>query len=78
MSRDNSVGILTGYWLDGRGSIPGTSKIYFSVLHSVQTGAGVHPASHPMGTRGPPSSAEVKKGGAIPPPPIRLHGVVLN
>jgi hypothetical protein len=26
----------------------------------------------------PPSSAEVKKVGAIPPIPIRLHEVVLN
>jgi hypothetical protein len=26
----------------------------------------------------PPSSAEVKTGGAIPLPPIRLHRVVLN
>jgi hypothetical protein len=26
----------------------------------------------------PPSGAEVKNGGAIPPLPIRLHGVVLN
>jgi hypothetical protein len=25
-----------------------------------------------------PCSAEVKKGGAIPPLPIRIHGVVLN
>jgi hypothetical protein len=26
----------------------------------------------------PPSSAEIKNGGAIPPLPIRLHGLVLN
>jgi hypothetical protein len=26
----------------------------------------------------PPSSAEVKNGGSMPLPPIRLHGVVLN
>jgi hypothetical protein len=25
-----------------------------------------------------PSSAEVKNGGAIPPLPINLHGIVLN
>jgi hypothetical protein len=56
----------------------------FSLLHSVQTGSGVHPASYPNGTVGfspgvkrqgreadhsPPSSAEVKNGGAIPPLP---------
>jgi hypothetical protein len=28
--------------------------------------------------RSPPSSAEVKNGGANPPHPIRLHGVVMN
>jgi hypothetical protein len=34
----------------------------------VQTGSGAHPASYPMGSWGsPPSSAEVKKDGAIPP-----------
>jgi hypothetical protein len=52
-----------------------------------------HPASYPMGTEGsslglkgpgreadhsPPSSAEVKKSGALPPLPIYLHGIVIN
>jgi hypothetical protein len=50
------------------------------ILHSVQTGSGAHPGSYPMGTGSlfpgvkrlkrethhlPPSSAEVKNGGAI-------------
>jgi hypothetical protein len=56
-----------------------------SILHNAQTGCGAHPASYPMGTGGkaaeayssPPSSAEVKNGGAIPPHPC-LHGMVLN
>jgi hypothetical protein len=39
--------IATG--LNGRGSIPGRDKI-FSLLHSVQTVSGDHPASYPMGT----------------------------
>jgi hypothetical protein len=41
-----------------------------SLLHSVQTGSGAHPASYPIGSEGhsPPSSAEVKSGGAILPP----------
>jgi hypothetical protein len=30
VSRDASVGIVTGYRLDGRGSIPGRGKIFFS------------------------------------------------
>jgi hypothetical protein len=57
---------------------------YFSLLHSVQTGSGAHPASYPIGSRGAlpgakrpgreadhssPTSAEVKDGGAIPPVP---------
>jgi hypothetical protein len=57
----------------------------FSLLHSVQTGSGAHPASYPLdvpralssgvkrpvrkGDRLPPSSAHVKNGGAIPPLP---------
>jgi hypothetical protein len=38
---------VTGYGLDGRSLIPGRGK-YFPLLHSVQTGSGVHPASYPM------------------------------
>jgi hypothetical protein len=52
-SRDSSVGIVTGYWLDGRGvgvQVPEGRE--FSLLHVVQTGSGNHPASYPMGTRG--------------------------
>jgi hypothetical protein len=74
-----SVGIVTGYGLEGPGSVPGST--IFSLLHSIQTISG---ASYSMGTGGfspevkwqgheadhsPPTSAEVKKGGAIPPLP---------
>jgi hypothetical protein len=45
-----TVRIVTGYELDGPGSIPGRAKI--SLLHSVQTGFGAHPASYPMDTDG--------------------------
>jgi hypothetical protein len=41
-SPDSSVDTVTGFGLDGRGSIPGMG--YFSLLHSVQTGSGTHPA----------------------------------
>jgi hypothetical protein len=57
----------------------------FSPLHSVQTDSGAHPASYPMRTadsfpggkeaggceadQSPPSIAQIKKGGAIPPLP---------
>jgi hypothetical protein len=27
-------------------------KIHFSLVHSIQTGSGVHPASYSMGSRG--------------------------
>jgi hypothetical protein len=49
-----SVGIATGYWLDDRGvgiRLPEWVSYYF-LLHSVQTGSPVHPASHQMGTGG--------------------------
>jgi hypothetical protein len=42
-----SVGIATGYGLDGRGSILGRVK-RLSLLHSVHTGSGAHPVCYPM------------------------------
>jgi hypothetical protein len=54
-SRDSSVGIALGYGLDDRGSrvrFPAGAG-NFSLHHSVQNGSGTHPASYPMGTRGP-------------------------
>jgi hypothetical protein len=42
MSRDSSVDIATSYPLDGRGTDS-------SILHSVQTDSGAHPASYPLG-----------------------------
>jgi hypothetical protein len=78
-----SVGIATGYGLDGRGSIPGRDKIF---LFSRESRSALWPTRLPIQwVRGavspgvkrqgreadhlPPSSAEVKKGGAIPPLP---------
>jgi hypothetical protein len=77
-----------GYGLGCRGLNPCWGKI-FSVLHSVQTRSGVHPASYPMGTGsgGFPgvkrpgreadycstSTAKIKNAGAI-----ALHGMALN
>jgi hypothetical protein len=46
-SRDSSVGIATG-WTDGV-RLPAGARD-FSLLHSVQTNCGAHPASYPMGT----------------------------
>jgi hypothetical protein len=53
-SRDSSVGIALGYWLDDRASrvqFPATAG-NFSLHRHVQNGSGAHPASYPMGTRG--------------------------
>jgi hypothetical protein len=52
---DISVGIAQGYGLDDRGSrirFPAGAG-NFSLHHRVQNGSGAHPASYPMGTRGP-------------------------
>jgi hypothetical protein len=76
-SRNSSVGIVTGYRLDGREgrrSSLGKGKIFLLI---VQTGSGAHPFYCPMGGAGgsfhevkrpgpeadhsPPTSAEVKK-----------------
>jgi hypothetical protein len=64
--------------MDGRGSICDRGKGSLSLFHSVQTGSGVHPTSdlspgvnhgEPEADNCPPSSAEVKNGGDIPPLP---------
>jgi hypothetical protein len=71
--RDSSVGIATGYGLDGPGIESRWRAIFFA---HVQTGPEAHPASCSMGTGSfpgvkrlgfyayhtPPSSAEVTKG----------------
>jgi hypothetical protein len=53
----------------------------FSLRHRFQTGSGVHPASYPMGTGGcypGEKAASSRMREAIPPLPIRLHGVVIS
>jgi hypothetical protein len=51
MSRDWSVGMVTGYGLDSRGLILSRGKD-FSLLHNIQTGSGAHKVSYPMSTGG--------------------------
>jgi hypothetical protein len=78
LGRDSSVGIATGWTVRVRFSV----VQHFSLLHSVETDSGAYPASYPVGTGAISpgakrqgreadhlslSSAEVKKGGAIPP-----------
>jgi hypothetical protein len=48
-SWDSSVGIAMGYQLDGLVSFPAVHNV--SLLHSVKTGSGAHPASYPIGAR---------------------------
>jgi hypothetical protein len=74
--RDSSVGIETGYRLDGRGTTD------FSLFRSVQAGSGAHPTSYSTPTGGSfpggkvdgeriwhlsPYNAEVNNSPAIPP-----------
>jgi hypothetical protein len=83
-----------GYGLDDRGIRVPAGGGNFSLHHCVQTGAGAHPSSYLIGTRGtfpgvkrpgreadhsPPSSVEVKNAWSYTSTPsIRLHGVVLS
>jgi hypothetical protein len=73
-AEDSSVGIVTG-WTAGDQFPAG--KREFSLLHVVQIGTG---GSFPgrKADHSPPSSAEVKNGGAIPPLPNTSYGVLLN
>jgi hypothetical protein len=89
MNRHISVGITTGYELDGRGSIPSRGKRFLLVfrpaLRPAQTSQWVPMYLFPW-IRRPgreadhsfPSSAKIKKCEAIPPLPVRLHEIVLN
>jgi hypothetical protein len=85
-SHDSSIGIATGYGLDGQGSIPRRGISFTPAL-------GAHRASYGIGTGGRSfpgtklsgreaehslASGEVKNGGATPPFPIRLHDMTLN
>jgi hypothetical protein len=89
-SRNSKVGIATGYGLDGESSIPGRGNRFFSSTRRPKrlwsppiqyVPRAVSPEVKRHGREADysvPSSAEVKNGGAIPPPPIRIHSVVLN
>jgi hypothetical protein len=87
-NRGSSFGVALGYGV--RFSARARD---FSLLRSVKTGSGAHPASYPKGTGALspgvkragretdysfPSSADVKNGRAIPPLPIHQHGMVPN
>jgi hypothetical protein len=86
MGRDSSVGIATGYGLDG----PGIESRWGATFYApVQTGPGAYPALYTLGTgsfpgvkwpgRGvdnlPLPSAEVKEWSYTSTPPMRLRGL---
>jgi hypothetical protein len=47
---NSSVSIVMGWMIGVR--FPAEARD-FSLLHSIQTSSGTHPASYPMGTKGP-------------------------
>jgi hypothetical protein len=82
-----------GYGLDGLGSISGKGKTFFSAPQRSNRFSGslrvIFNGYRGIFSRGvkrprrkpnhsPPSSAEVKNGGSLPPFPHTLHGVVLK
>jgi hypothetical protein len=86
------LGRATGYWLDGRDSIPARTRD-FSLLHSIQNGSWAYPASYPMGTESciPGVRRQEREDNHTPHlvprsimlelylhSPMRLHDVVLN
>jgi hypothetical protein len=85
LSRDSSVGMVTGYGVDGRGSIPGSGKRYFSSAACLDRLWGppsrmyneYNGAFFPRVKRqkreadhSPAGNAEVKNGADIPPLPL--------
>jgi hypothetical protein len=80
-SWDSSVSIATSYGMEiflfsttSRLALGITQPLIQWVLEALSPGVKRLGHAH----RSPPSSSEVKNGGAIPPLPIHLHGVVLN
>jgi hypothetical protein len=91
-SLDSSVDIVTGYGLDGRGSIPGSGKIF---LFSAGSGLTLGPTQPPIqwvpriislglkrpgrdGDHSPLLAPRSRTMELYLHSPIRLHGVVLN
>jgi hypothetical protein len=83
-SVDSSLGIVANCGMDGRGSVPGRGERFFvfSIVSRPSPGSTRHPLQWVPGAlslgvkrsvrkadRSPPSSAEVKNGGAISPLP---------
>jgi hypothetical protein len=81
--RDSSVGVAKSYGLEARGSIPGKGRMFFSTASRRALGHtqpliqcvadDVSPGIKQQrreADHSPPSSAEVKNGGAVPSLPL--------
>jgi hypothetical protein len=72
-SRASSVGIATGYWLDGRGAGQGQLSSLFSIKFRPALGLTKPPIQCVSGVLSPgvklPERVKVKNGGATPPHP---------
>jgi hypothetical protein len=73
LSQDSLIAIGMSYGQDGWGLIPSRGK-RFSLLHSIQTSSGAHPASYPVGTRGSFSSRKVAGAWSWPLTSIQCRG----
>jgi hypothetical protein len=92
MFRDSSIGIVTGYALESRCSIPGRGKIFLFSIASRLTLRPTKPSVQWVwealtpGVERPgreadhsrPSSAEFRNGAVIPPLPICFHVKMFN
>jgi hypothetical protein len=70
LSQNTSVGLVTGYGLGGRVSIPGSARdfLLFSLQRTEQLWGSTQPPIHEREIDHTlPSSAEVKNGGTVPP-----------
>ena len=68
------------YGLEGRNSILESRKNFLFFLEPTSLLCNEYEVKRPgrEDSHSPPHTAEVKKDGAVPPLPIRLHGVVLE
>jgi hypothetical protein len=70
-SRDNLVGVATGYGLDDQSSVPGRVKFFLLYVFQPGSWALFSVLKRPVceTDHSPPFSSKIKNGGAIPPFP---------
>jgi hypothetical protein len=90
-TRDGSVGTTAGYGLDGRGLISSRARDFLLSIMSKPSLGPIQPPVQrvplavsqwhrewvPETGHSPPSTAEVKNGGVLPPFSLLSHGVVV-